>query len=247
MKIVKIIILQMAVILILSGCGAQNSNIDTYLGNNDNKNCVVEETSLPTNEEIDIDKHLVEKWRFGITDVAIHDKVLTEMVYSEVVEVFGEPMEIKTYRIPDLSAGEDEYRYFNVAAYDGIEIEFIAETDTQNKIENTEKVFRFDLVNSNFTMRCGLKVGMTLDEFQIKFGSREICDINSKDETSQLNDIKKLLEDYKPKGYFSEYTQAIIIYSDPDRTENVTLAIAMVLLIKDNQVDRIVLGYPTAD
>ncbi len=39
----------------------------------------------------------------------------------------------------------------------------------------------------------------------------------------------------------------MIIYGDPAKFEDSPLAKAVVLLIKDDMVDRIVFGYPTAD
>lgn len=205
---------------------------------NDKENIVIENT-VP--EKTDLEQRDIE-WGFGIEDIAIDSRILINLSYEDVVKDYGEPIDIETYKIPLLSAGEDYYRYFSVAIYENIEFEFYSEEHPMNdKIPSDEKVFRFDLTGKGMMLDCGLEVGMTVEEVVKEFGQREIYNII--DEES----IKNVLENNKPDFYYSEYTQAMTILCDTEKFEEPPLAMSLVLLLKDNIVERIVFGYPTLD
>ncbi len=183
-----------------------------------------------------------EEWGFGMEDIAIDSKILTNLSYEDVLSIYGKPIKIETYKIPLLSAGEDVYRYFSVVVYDKIEFEFYSEEAPMNaKIPRDDKVFRFDLTQTGLPLDCGLEVGMTVEKVVEMFGQRKIYNIREEES------IKHALGNNKPDEYYSEYSQAMTILCDTEKFEETPLSMSLVLLVKDDRVARIVFAYPTLD
>jgi hypothetical protein len=204
-----------------------------------NKNTNKELGKMDNNEKKNT---MTDPFLFGEKDIYINNKPVLNSTYAQLIKDFGISKEINKFKVNPLATGDDYFMYFKVLVYDGLECEFsLGEEDRE--VENKDNVFRFDITNENFQLDCGLKVGMTTDEILSKYGKRGIYNINSTDD-SEL--IEPILKSYKPDGYYSEYSQAMIIYSDQDKF-NEPLAKALILLIENNKLDRIVFCYPTAD
>ena len=183
-----------------------------------------------------------EEWGFGMEDIAIDGNILTNLSYEDVIKIYGNPIKIETYKIPLLSAGENVYRYFSVVVYEKIEFEFYSEDAPMNDdIPSDNNVFRFDLTQTGLPLDCGLEVGMTVEEVVEMFGQRKVYNIREEES------IKYALENNKPDGYYSEYSQAMTILCDTEKFEQTPLGMSLVLLVKDDRVVRIVFSYPTLD
>ena len=206
----------------------ENNNTDKELGQMDN------------NQEKNT---MTEPFLFGEKDLYINNRPVLNSTYSQLIKDFGSPKKINEFKVNPPATEDDYFMYFKVLVYDGLECELnLGEED--RKEEDTDSVFRFDITNENFQLDCGLRIGMTIDEILSKFGKRKIYNINSIDADSEL--IKPILNVYKPDGYYSDYSQAMIIYSDQDKFKE-PLAKALILLIENSKLDRIVFCYPTAD
>ena len=82
---------------------------------------------------------------------------------------------------------------------------------------------------------------MTVEEGVEMFGQRKVYNIREEES------IKYALENNKPDGYYSEYSQAMTILCDTEKFEQTPLGMSLVLLVKDDRVVRIVFSYPTLD
>jgi uncharacterized protein YcgL (UPF0745 family) len=186
-----------------------------------------------------------EPWIFGETDLYINNRPVLNSTYAQLIKDFGTPKTINKFKVNPPAAEDDVFKYLKVLVYDGFQCELsLGEQDREEK--DNDKVKRFDITNNNVELDCGLKVGMTTDEILNKFGKRSIYNIGDASENYELSAIKHVLKSYKPKDYYSGYPQAMIIDFDPDKFDE-SLAKALVLLIKNDKVDRIIFGYPTAD
>jgi hypothetical protein len=186
---------------------------------------------------------MMEPFLFGEKDIYINSKPVLDRTYSQLTNDFGIPKDINKFKVNPPACGDDYFMYFNVLVYDGLECELsLGEEDRE--VEDSDSVFRFDITNKNFPLDCGLQIGMTTEEILSKYGPRSIYNISSSNPDSEL--IKPILESYKPEDCYSEYSQAMIIYSDQDKFEE-PLAKALVLLIENSKLDRIVFCYPTAN
>lgn len=110
-----------------------------------------------------------------------------------------------------------------------------------------DKVYRFDLTGDKVELDCGLKVGMTIDEVLNRYGERKVYDLTKTYTDNDFSDIEHLLTSYKPEGLYSGYEKAMYITADYQKYNYDIIAMGLVLLINDNQVERIVYGHPTAD
>ncbi|QNU67821.1 hypothetical protein EHE19_005005 [Ruminiclostridium herbifermentans] len=224
-----------------------NTNIDSIPSFSSQGDTV--EENLNSNKELEqMDNNqekntVTEPFLFGEKDIYINNKPVLNSTYAQLIKDFGLPKEINKFKINPPATEEDYFKYFKVLAYDGFECEFsLGEEDSE--VEDTDNIFRFDITNEKVQLDCGLRVGMTTDEILSKYGKRDIYNINGTNEDSEF--IKIILESYKPDGYYSEYSQAMIIYFDQDKFED-PLAKALILLINNNKLDRIVFCYPTAE
>ena len=164
-----------------------------------------------------------------------------------MVQSFGIPDKVRTYKINPPATEPNIYEYFFSAVYTDIEFEFYPESEPEKQASDSDKTFRFDIVNKNLTLDCGLKIGMTVKEVIDRYGNREVYNLEDTAEKMELMDIKHVLTSHKSANTYNGYQKAIIIYVDPDKFDKPIQAMALVLLIKDSKVDRIVFGYPTAD
>ncbi len=204
-----------------------------------------DEEQTISKKESQEEEQITDPWLFGQKDIYINNQPVLDITYEQALLDFGNPKKINMLEVNPSAADPDFYNYFAVLVYDGLECELNLGEEDRKQLE-TDKVFRFDITNANVQLDCGLKVGMTTDEVLSKFGKRTIYNISSSDEDSELISIKHVLESYKPKDYYSGYSHAMIIYSDQGKFDD-PLAKALVLLVKNKKIDRIVFGYPTAD
>jgi hypothetical protein len=207
---------------------------------------LAEESKPIIESKVDGDNNASEQpWLFGEKDLYINKKPFWGLRYNQLLKAFGTPKIINSYKVNPPATEDDFYNYFKVVVYDGFECELYLGEEDREQVD-TDKVFRFDITNNNVELDCGLKVGMTTDEILNRFGDRGIYNINDTNEQLNLSDIKHVLKSYKPKGYYTEYSQAMIIYADQQKFEE-PLAKALVLLLNEDKLKRIVFGYPTAD
>ncbi|MDP4095063.1 MAG: DUF5991 domain-containing protein, partial [Bacillota bacterium] len=197
------------------------------------------------NKSSETNSNKTETWTFGVKDLYIDGKPFLGQTYDRILKNFGQYENYSTYKVRPPATEEGTYNYFGVLQYNDMEFEFALGEEERN-LTSSDEVFRFDITGSNVELACGLKVGMTTDEVISKFGPRDIYNLNGNNNSFELSAIKHVLKSYKPVGYYSGYSKGMIIYFDPEKFDDM-LAKTVVLLIKDDKVDRIVFGYPTAD
>lgn len=179
---------------------------------------------------------------FSPEDIRMNGKEILNMSFIQLIENYGQPIEEKCFKV-QLPATED-LDYLNVCVYEGFQCEFFP-NDEEEVIDESDTVFRFDITSDSVKLDCGLKVGMSVEEVQALFGDRTIYSLDSENEEYEVMNIKAVLENYKPNDYYRGYEEAIIIYHDIDTFEE-PIAKALVLLIEEDRIVRIVFGYPTA-
>lgn len=191
-----------------------------------------------------------EDWAFTPDDIKIDGNTVLGTTYEQLVKTFGKPVEITTYKINPPATEPDYFNYFYVCVYDEFECEF-STGENERDPEPTDTVLRFDITKLNANLDCELYIGMHTDELDLRYSINKIYYLNG-DESYDLNNIKNVLESYKPDGCYSEYDKAAIVYHDPESFEE-PLAKALVLLFdedivgEEDRVQRIVFGYPTAN
>ncbi len=179
---------------------------------------------------------------FAPEDIDINGTPVLGITYAELTEHFGYPSEQTIYEV-QLPASET-VEYLNVCVYDGFTCEFYPREEKAAP-ELTDTVFRFDITAGTVTLGCGLKVGMTVNEVMKLFGKRTVYSFDT-EEDGDFNGIKNVLTGYKPEDYYEGvYNEAMLIYHDEIAFGD-PFAKALVLLIEDGKVVRIVFGYPTA-
>lgn len=259
----KILIVQIVILLSLSSCvnsGVNNNNqiipstnnIQESISDssedaisNDYQEKETAENEEPTDNKEE-QKESTFQWGFGLEDLYIDNKPLLSISFDELLNTFGEPDETKVYKVRPPATEPGVYNYFSVAVYKDYEVEFYTEDIQKSELSSADVVFRFDITGNNVELNCGLKVGMTIDEIINKYGNREVYSIKVEKESYELNSIRHVLTSYKPENYYSNYEKAMIVNSDPDKLDGFYKAMSLVLLIKDDKVDRIVFGYPTS-
>lgn len=195
------------------------------------------------------------KWGFAMSDICSSKKPLLNITYKKLVQSFGLPAHMRTCKINSPADGPDTFEYYHIAEYPGMELEFYSGYQPKKQPSETDTTFRFDLTGNGQALDCGLKVGMTVKEVTDRFGDRNIYNLGAEEkdtekkieDTYELNDIKHILTSHKPADMYNNYQKAMIIYADPHKSDEPVKAQALVLLIKESKVDRIVFGYPTAD
>ncbi len=254
----------------MTGCGQDNFRIDKE------KNKFVEigkkDSILPNSREMaaapenaeDDEKNLLlninapdgtVKWGFAMSDICSGKKPLLNITYKKLVQSFGLPAHMRTCKINSPADGPDTFEYYHIAEYPGMELEFYSGYQPKKQPSETDTTFRFDLTGNGQALDCGLKVGMTVKEVTDRFGDRNIYNLEAEEkdtekkieDTYELNDIKHILTSHKPADMYNNYQKAMIVYADPHKSDEPVKAQALVLLIKESKVDRIVFGYPTAD
>lgn len=184
-------------------------------------------------------------WGFGETDIYINGNPIIDATYEQIIENYGIPNEIKYFKLRPPATEPGIYEYFVLAIYDNIVFEFYKGYE-QDKIFEKDKVFRFDIIGEEVVLDCGLKTGMTVNEVKMNFGDRKAYNLNELNNSVEISDIKHVLESHKPEGFYSNYSDAMIIGLDPIKFSYSTKAMSLVLLLEDNKIDRIVFGYPTS-
>ncbi len=205
--------------------------------------------------QVSVIPQVTAEWGFAMSDIYSGKKPLLNITYKKLIQLFGLPGHIRTYKINLPAAGPDIFEYYYVAEYSGMEIEFYSGYQPKKLPSETDTTIRFDLTGNGPELDCGLKVGMTVREVTDRFGERRIYNLEADQsdtekliaEANELNDIKHVLISHKPSDMYNNYQKAMIIYADPDKFDESIKAQALVLLIKESKVDRIVFGYPTAD
>lgn len=194
------------------------------------------------------------RWGFAMSDICSGKKPLLNITYKQMVQLFGLPDHVRTCKINPPAAGPDTYEYFYIAEYPDMELEFYLGYQSKKQPSETDKTFRFDLTGNGQALDCGIKIGMTVREVTGRFGDRKIYNLEAEknaekmiDETYELNDIMHVLTSHKAADMYNGYQKAMIIYADPYKFVESIKAQAIVLLIKENKVARIVFGYPTSD
>ncbi|WDV46284.1 tetratricopeptide repeat protein [Clostridiaceae bacterium M8S5] len=184
-------------------------------------------------------------WSFNLDDLYLNDKQVLNSSYEDIIKHFGQPIKVDSYKLR--MAGTDDYNYFLNVKYESMELELFFYDKQLDEPNSKDSIKRFDVIGQNMELACGLKVGMTVDEVINKFGTREIYKLNSTTTTGhEVSAINNILTRSKPKKYYSQYNEAMYIDMDCEnvKSEDVSKYMGLVLLIKDNMVDRIVLGYP---
>jgi len=184
-------------------------------------------------------------WKFNLEDLYVNEQPILYVSYEEIIDHFSEPMKIDSYQVR--MPGTEDYNYFLRVKYEGLDLEFIFYDEILEKPNPGDTVKRFDLTGQNIELASGLKVGMTVDEVIHEFGAREVYDLNNTKTTEyEASAINHILTAFKPENYYSQYTQAMYIDMDYEKIQpnEVFAYMGLVLLIKDNKVDRIVVGYP---
>ncbi len=209
----------------------------------------ITDTNTKTNKPEKVNENtktpVAEPWQFGKSDLYVNKKPVLSATYEQLIKDFGKSYKMDEFKVNPPATEPDYYYYFKVLDYNGLVCEFnIDDKDRELKSEDT--ITRFDITNSSFKLDCGLKIGMTVSDIIKQFGERSVYKLDSNEDNYELNAIKHVLKSYKPQGKYSDYSQAMIIYCDPEKFEN-GLARALVLLINNDRLDRIVFGYPTAD
>lgn len=194
----------------------------------------------------DADTGGISGWRFTKDDIKINGKTILGISYEQLLQAFGQPVETKTYKINPPTAGPDYFEYIYVCVYNGFECEIYIGDDEKTP-EPADSVFRFDITSPDARLDCELYIGIDTDELDLRYGINKFYRLNEA-ESYDLNNIKHVLESYKPEGYYSGYEKAAIVYHDFNSFEE-PLAKALVLLFDDDtdSVERIVFGYPTAN
>lgn len=187
----------------------------------------------------------------------INNKAIEEMTFSEITEHFGEPIEtrVEKYRYP----ATEEYSYFAVYNYDSIDILFDLKKNADiDGIRPTDRIWSFELTGNKYHIG-ELRVGMTVDEYLRKFGysrkySLEDIDVFGSSDTNfyskideyNLGALLRVLVILRPEGYYSEYQDVFYEQGTFLTKDGYLGSIGFALLIKNNKIDRIVYGYPTA-
>lgn len=205
--------------------------------------------------QVSVIPQVTAEWGFAMSDICSGKKPLLNITYKKLIQLFGLPGHIRTYKINPPAAGPDTFEYYYVVEYSGMVFEFFLGYQPKKLPSETDTTFRFDLAGNGPELDCGLKVGMTVREVTDRFGERRIYNLEADQsdtekmiaEGNELNDIKHVLTSHKPSDMYNNYQKAMIIYADPDKFDESIKAQALVLLIKESKVDRIVFGYPTAD
>lgn len=182
----------------------------------------------------------------------IDNAPINQMNYSEVIEHFGEPKEIKIERFQ--YPATVEYNILYILCYDNLEIFFdIGSADNLQPNEKSE-VFSFDIVGNKYNIG-ELKVGMNINEYFkifgdskmyylndiIEFGSSELISYSPEDEYI-YSALKRVMIIPRPENYYSDYEY---VYYEQGIAEG-TYPIGLAILVKDEIIDRIVYGYPNA-
>lgn len=201
------------------------------------KNTITKDTSDSNDKVISQSKDY-----FSPEDIYINKKPVLNISYEQLLQDFGKPLKQEIYEVR-LPASE-EIEYLNVCVYKGFECEFLP-NEKPKDVLLTDSVFRFDITSESAKLDCGLQIGMTIAEIEELFGKRNVYQLDSSEEDGDFNNIKAVLEGYKPNDYYTRYNDAMIIYHDTEKFED-PLAKALVLLINHGRLDRIVFNYPTA-
>lgn len=149
----------------------------------------------------------------------------------------------------------EERENIAIAVYDGLEFTFCL--SYERKIEDSYGQ-AYDITGENYPF-AGIKIGMSKKEVLDK--GYNIIRIPTKEEQIKSDSYKgesicykeesvlKLLHQLKPDNYYKDYNECVYIGRDGihDDLETFGLNIGAVVLFKNNVVDRIVIGYPTAD
>lgn len=186
-----------------------------------------------------------DEWKFTPDDIKLEGKTILGMTYEQLLEAFGEPVETKQFQvnIPE----SDTIGYFYVCVYDDFECEFYS-GENKNGPAPTDTVWTFDLTGPYVRLDCELRVDTSMDDLDLRYSINKFYDLNETEESYDLNNIRTILENYKPEGYYSEYDKAAIVYCDPESFGD-SNAKALVLLSRDDyeSIQRIVLGYPAVN
>lgn len=172
----------------------------------------------------------------------IGGKAILDLKYADVIEIWGDPKEIKQVKVHFPATVEESYSY--ILKYDAIDIEMYP-VEKNIPINNTTS-FRFDITGNKYDFY-GIKLGMSLEEYlnnvenKDVFSVKEILSNSENQELSYPYVYRTLLTSVKEKNYYINYDKAAY--------EQVVLNGApygAVILFKDNIIERIVYGYPNA-
>lgn len=199
---------------------------------------------------------------FSLTDTFITGGPILGTSYQKICEQFGQPEAIDSYDVTRPADGDTSI-ILAIARYKDIEFEFLVNSEQKISEEN---VFRYDITGPAYAFK-GLTVGMPSDAVSTVFDGQfhsfsadvirlTITEIEKAypdaEKCNECTSIKKLLSDLKPDGYYDSYDQAIFVGGavlDDERScypKGMTTALGAVILIKNNDIARIVFGYPTA-
>ncbi len=190
-------------------------------------------------------------------NLLIDNKPVLGMTYNNVMKNFGKPTKVRTEKILFPASSSQDYYYVGILSYDAIDFEF--ELGSKNSMRPIEecKVWRFDITSDKYNIGY-LKVGMSIEEYQMKFTNTKIytlSDLLATTDTGKLSakdayvysSLQRILITSKPKDYYSmyehvSYQQGVIVNKNGESVSPLGFAI----LFKDNKVDKIVYGFSNA-
>jgi photosystem II stability/assembly factor-like uncharacterized protein len=167
---------------------------------------------------------------YGLDEIGV--KGLYSDNYEGIIKTLGKPNEIKNLEDDGLIANKG---YFSILKYDGLGLvmycDFYAEDPF--KLEGSDLV-HIIINGDNFQTKRGITVGDSVDKAMKVYGITKITDISGRDSINGW-----FANSFLDEEEYVEYDKCLVVMRMYEPTR-------MVLLIKDNKVDRIVIGNPNA-
>lgn len=186
---------------------------------------------------------------YSPADISVNGKNIIWMTYGDLEDYFGVPDRIWSYKVNPPATEPDFFDYYTVASYeDAIDIVFDMGSTPRTTLNDDDLVLKFDIRGDKINLDGHLRVGMTVEEVMAAYGLMNLVSLEGieSDATAiELSDIKRVFRSRNPKNYYLQYKEAMVLYSDP-ATFSYVMPAALVLLIEDDKVVRMTLGYHTA-
>jgi hypothetical protein len=236
-KILSLLCISVLSVNLLGGCSSEPIK-------EGNKQSINNKLSID-NEKID--PFSIDPFYFNLEDTSINGKPITQKTYKDITNEYGQYKEIKYYKTP-LPATPDMFHSWALGIYE--EGQFLFIVNENEKVKDNSQVEKFFITGDKCSLKCGLKVGMSVTEVMNKFKKIKTFNLDTNDIYLELN----VLNRHMPKNYYSEYKDYIYIDGAVTDKENekyelggMTRSLGIVLLIKEEKVAGIVMDHPVAN
>ena len=166
-------------------------------------------------------------------DFKIEGVLIFDTTYEKLIKIMGKPVSIN--KIEDKNIATD-FGYFSVISYEGVE--FTINSNNSYDLANGN-VAEIDIVSPKVSTSRGITINDTLDKIKHKYPIKYIYSFKTNSEAPLHTNVIKVFKRGEKELHLKDYDKYCFIQSN-------NKPIALIFLLKNNIVKRIVVRHLTA-